>query len=205
MIVAGRARLAASILTLNPASAHPASFRRLGRVDVVFNVRSPSSQFFFTQSDSVLTFSSRQNAGVDAPNPPLDELPIAEFDRVMAVNVRGAVLMTMGAMKAFKAQEPQGGRIISTLMISHRAMAERLRLTPGCQLITSLSSPPFLRQRLDIGIFAPTESVYFSRPLSLSLASLAYLVPFPQPLPLPPLPLHQTRPPTPSPSTPSRA
>jgi NAD(P)-dependent dehydrogenase (short-subunit alcohol dehydrogenase family) len=56
----------------------------------------------------------QQNAGTDSSNPPIDELPIEEFDKVFSVNVRGALLMTQAAVAAFKAQSPQGGRIIST-------------------------------------------------------------------------------------------
>ncbi|MBW8880622.1 MAG: SDR family oxidoreductase, partial [Asticcacaulis sp.] len=39
------------------------------------------------------------NAGYNAPALPLEDLPLAEFDAVLAINVRGAVLCAAEAMR----------------------------------------------------------------------------------------------------------
>jgi len=55
----------------------------------------------------------------------IEDLPVATFDSVMAVNVRAAFLITQEAVRQFKVQVPQGGRIISELSSSaSRALGE---------------------------------------------------------------------------------
>ncbi|HEY2591683.1 MAG TPA: SDR family oxidoreductase [Steroidobacteraceae bacterium] len=66
-----------------------------GRVDVLFN-----------------------NAGVSSPSTALEEVPFAEWSRVVATNLTGAFLCTQEAFRAMKSQRPRGGRIINNGSIS---------------------------------------------------------------------------------------
>jgi NAD(P)-dependent dehydrogenase (short-subunit alcohol dehydrogenase family) len=66
-----------------------------GRLDVLFN-----------------------NAGVNAPARPLEDLSYDEWRTVMDVNVTGAFLCTQRAFRLMKAQRPRGGRIINNGSVS---------------------------------------------------------------------------------------
>ena len=68
---------------------------RYGRLDLLFN-----------------------NAGTGAPPIPMDELTLAQWQRVVDVNITGAFLCTQHAMRIMKAQAPKGGRIINNGSIS---------------------------------------------------------------------------------------
>jgi len=68
---------------------------RHGRVDLVFN-----------------------NAGVAARGVPIDELDVAEWQRVVDTNLTGAFLCIQQAFRVMKAQTPRGGRIINNGSIS---------------------------------------------------------------------------------------
>jgi NAD(P)-dependent dehydrogenase (short-subunit alcohol dehydrogenase family) len=76
-----------------------ALFRRVvaefGRVDVLFN-----------------------NAGIAAPAIPFEDLSVAAWDEVVAVNLRGAFLCARAAFRVMKHQDPLGGRIINNGSIS---------------------------------------------------------------------------------------
>ena len=82
---------------------HPASVRTLfdktvesfGRVDLLFN-----------------------NAGVNAPMKPLEELSLDEWQTVINTNLTGAFLCAQEAIKIMKKQDPMGGRIINNGSIS---------------------------------------------------------------------------------------
>jgi NAD(P)-dependent dehydrogenase (short-subunit alcohol dehydrogenase family) len=53
------------------------------------------------------------SAGVLGPVAPMAEVPLADFDRVMAVNVRGVWLCMQAQIRAMKAQQaPEGGHSI---------------------------------------------------------------------------------------------
>ncbi len=69
--------------------------RRWGRVDVLFN-----------------------NAGVFGPAASVDEISVADWEAVQAVNLTGSMLCAAAAVRAMKSQEPQGGRIINNGSVS---------------------------------------------------------------------------------------
>jgi len=69
-----------------------------GRVDLLFN-----------------------NAGAAAPAVPIDELPLGDWERVVAVNLNGAFLCARAAFRQMRRQDPQGGRIINNGSISAHA------------------------------------------------------------------------------------
>jgi NAD(P)-dependent dehydrogenase (short-subunit alcohol dehydrogenase family) len=75
-----------------------------GRVDLLFN-----------------------NAGMFAPSREPDEIPLDEWNQVVAVNLTGAFLCTRAAFRVMRAQRPQGGRIINNGSIS--AHVPRVRST----------------------------------------------------------------------------
>ena len=66
-----------------------------GRVDVVFN-----------------------NAGLNAPGVPLEDLPVEKWLAVVNTNLTGAFLCTQQAFRMMKEQVPMGGRIINNGSIS---------------------------------------------------------------------------------------
>jgi NAD(P)-dependent dehydrogenase (short-subunit alcohol dehydrogenase family) len=72
-----------------------AARQRWGRVDVLFN-----------------------NAGVFGPAASVDDISLADWDATIAVNLTGSMLCAAAAVRAMKAQEPQGGRIINNGSIS---------------------------------------------------------------------------------------
>ena len=72
-----------------------AVLHRWGRVDVLFN-----------------------NAGVFGPAASVDEITLADWEATVAVNLTGSLLCAGAAVRAMKAQNPQGGRIINNGSIS---------------------------------------------------------------------------------------
>ncbi len=73
-----------------------------GRLDVLFN-----------------------NAGLFGPSATPDEVSVAQFDAVMAVNIRGMFIAARLAFAQMRAQTPQGGRIINNGSISAYVPRER--------------------------------------------------------------------------------
>lgn len=72
-----------------------AVLQRWGRVDVLFN-----------------------NAGVFGPAASVDEISLADWEATLAVNLTGSLLCAGAAVRAMKAQSPQGGRIINNGSVS---------------------------------------------------------------------------------------
>jgi NAD(P)-dependent dehydrogenase (short-subunit alcohol dehydrogenase family) len=58
------------------------------------------------------------NAGTSAPAVELDELSLAAWNQVVAVNLTGAFLCTREAFRVMRNQQPRGGRIINNGSIS---------------------------------------------------------------------------------------
>jgi len=88
-----------------------------GRVDLLFN-----------------------NAGMFAPSRDLDEIPLAEWNAVVAVNLTGAFLCAREAFRVMRAQDPQGGRIINNGSISaHAPRVKAVAYTATKHAITGLT------------------------------------------------------------------
>ena len=71
---------------------------KFGRVDVVFN-----------------------NAGVNAPGVPLEDLTVEQWKTVVDINLTGMFLCIQEAFRIMKDQDPRGGRIINNGSISAHA------------------------------------------------------------------------------------
>jgi len=72
-----------------------ATVTKFGRVDLLFN-----------------------NAGVNAPGIPLEELTLAQWKNVVDINLTGMFLCIQAAFRVMKDQSPRGGRIINNGSIS---------------------------------------------------------------------------------------
>src|SRR5580692_6500751 len=99
--------------------------REFGRLDVLFN-----------------------NAGITAPSVPLEELPVASWNAVVATNLTGPFLCTQQAFRLMKNQQPRGGRIINNGSISAHAPRPRsVAYTATKHAITGLTKSTSLDGR----------------------------------------------------------
>lgn len=94
-----------------------AAVERFGRVDAVFN-----------------------NAGVPGPLGAVDEIALDAWQRTLAVNVTGAMLVAAAAVRTMKAQDPQGGRIINNGSIAaHRPRPRTVAYAVSKHAVTGLT------------------------------------------------------------------
>lgn len=100
-----------------------------GRLDVLFN-----------------------NAGLFGPSAPPDEIALADFDAVMAVNLRGMFIAAQLAFRQMRAQSPQGGRIINNGSLSaHVPRENSICYTTSKHAITGMTRSLSLDGR-EVGI-----------------------------------------------------
>jgi NAD(P)-dependent dehydrogenase (short-subunit alcohol dehydrogenase family) len=80
------------------------------------------------------------NAGTNAAPVLLEDLPVAEWRRVIDVNLTGAFLCTQAAFRLMKEQTPRGGRIINNGSISaHSPRPNSAPYTASKHAITGLT------------------------------------------------------------------
>jgi NAD(P)-dependent dehydrogenase (short-subunit alcohol dehydrogenase family) len=102
-----------------------ATREKFGRLDVLFN-----------------------NAGLNAPFLPLEELPYEKWREVIDTNLTGAFLCTQQAFRLMKGQSPRGGRIINNGSISaHVPRANSAPYTASKHAITGLTKSTSLDGR----------------------------------------------------------
>ena len=112
----------------NPAevrSLFDAAREKFGRLDVLFN-----------------------NAGMNAPFLPLEDMPYEKWREVIDTNLTGAFLCTQQAFRLMKDQTPRGGRIINNGSISaHAPRANSAPYTASKHAITGLTKSTSLDGR----------------------------------------------------------
>ena len=98
---------------------------RFGRVDLLFN-----------------------NAGVNAPGVPLEDLPLEDWKRVVDINLNGMFYCIQQAFRVMKSQQPQGGRIINNGSISaHAPRPNSIAYTATKHAVTGLTKTASLDGR----------------------------------------------------------
>src|SRR6186713_2275462 len=102
-----------------------ATREKFGRLDVLFN-----------------------NAGMNSPFLPLEEMPYEKWREVIDTNVTGTFLCTQQAFRLMKQQTPRGGRIINNGSISaHTPRANSAPYTSSKHAITGLTKSTSLDGR----------------------------------------------------------
>jgi len=99
--------------------------QRFGRLDVLFN-----------------------NAGISAPEMPIEDLPVETWLAVINTNLTGSFLCTQAAVRLMKKQRPMGGRIINNGSISaHSPRPDSAPYTASKHAITGLTKSTSLDGR----------------------------------------------------------
>jgi NADP-dependent 3-hydroxy acid dehydrogenase YdfG len=97
--------------------AFDAAAKHFGRIDVLFN-----------------------NAGTFGPMGQIDEIPVAEWKRVVDLNLTGMFLSARAAYRQMRGQDPRGGRIINNGSISaHTPRPGSVAYTATKHAITGLT------------------------------------------------------------------
>lgn len=132
-LVAKESGLADACLVLPTDVAQPAQVAALfeavtlahGRIDVLFN-----------------------NAGVNAPGIPLEDLTLEQWRSVVDINLTGMFLCMQHAFRVMKAQTPRGGRIINNGSISaHAPRPNSIAYTATKHAVTGLTKTASLDGR----------------------------------------------------------
>jgi NAD(P)-dependent dehydrogenase (short-subunit alcohol dehydrogenase family) len=122
------------------------------------------------------------NAGVNAPGIPLEELSYDQWKSVVDINLTGAFLCTQEAIKLMKSQDPRGGRIINNGSISaHAPRPNSAPYTATKHAITGLTKSTSLDGRkydvacgqIDIGNAATEMAARMARGVPQANGSLA--------------------------------
>jgi NAD(P)-dependent dehydrogenase (short-subunit alcohol dehydrogenase family) len=80
------------------------------------------------------------NAGISAPEMPMEDLTLEQWNAVVGVNMTGAFLCAQHAIRIMKAQTPRGGRIINNGSISaHTPRPHSVPYTMTKHAITGLT------------------------------------------------------------------
>ncbi len=80
------------------------------------------------------------NAGIFGPSGPIDKVPLAGFDEVMTINIRGMFIAAQLAFAQMRAQTPQGGRIINNGSLSaHNPRPGSICYTTSKHAITGMT------------------------------------------------------------------
>ena len=88
------------------------------------------------------------NAGIGAPQMPLEDLPFDKWQAVVATNLTGPFLCTQEAFKIMKSQTPRGGRIINNGSISaHTPRPQTVAYTATKHATTGLTKSSALDGR----------------------------------------------------------
>jgi NAD(P)-dependent dehydrogenase (short-subunit alcohol dehydrogenase family) len=88
------------------------------------------------------------NAGMASPSRDVDEVPLAEWQAVVDLNLTGAFLCTREAFAIMRRQQPQGGRIINNGSISaHSPRPRSIAYTATKHAITGLTKSTALDGR----------------------------------------------------------
>jgi NAD(P)-dependent dehydrogenase (short-subunit alcohol dehydrogenase family) len=122
------------------------------------------------------------NAGLFGPSGTVDEIPLAEWQRVVDTNLTGCFLCAQHAVRIMRAQTPQGGRIINNGSISaHSPRPGSAPYTATKHAITGLTKSLSLDGRkfniacgqIDIGNAATEMTQRFSRGVPQADGSVA--------------------------------
>ena len=106
-------------------AAFAATVKKFGRLDVVFN-----------------------NAGVNAPGIPLEDLSVEQWKSVVDTNLSGVFYGIQAAFRVMKAQKPMGGRIINNGSISaHAPRPNSIAYTATKHAVTGLTKTASLDGR----------------------------------------------------------